>query len=55
MTATTTQYASPTTAASSSGGGSTATFRTIRRTFWTDPYIESVSYTHLTLPTIRLV
>lgn len=42
MTATTTQYASPTTAASSSGGGSTATFRTIRRTFWTDPYIESM-------------
>ena len=28
--------------AASSGGGSTATFRTIRRTFWTDPYIESM-------------
>lgn len=41
MTATTTQYASPA-PASSSGGGSTATFRTIRRTFWTDPYIESM-------------
>lgn len=26
----------------SGGGGSTATFRTIRRTFWTDPYIESM-------------
>ena len=39
-TATTTQYASP--AAATSGGGSTATFRTIRRTFWTDPYIESM-------------
>ena len=41
MTATTTQYASPAAPASSSGG-STATFRTIRRTFWTDPYIESM-------------
>ena len=40
MTATTTQYASP--APASSSGGSTATFRTIRRTFWTDPYIESM-------------
>lgn len=30
------------TAPSTSGGGSTATFRTIRRTFWTDPYIESM-------------
>ncbi|WP_300832095.1 hypothetical protein [uncultured Bilophila sp.] len=41
-TATTaTQYASPA-PASSGGGGSTATFRTIRRTFWTDPYIESM-------------
>ena len=29
-------------AAATSGGGSTATFRTIRRTFWTDPYIESM-------------
>lgn len=36
----TAQYASP--APASSGGGSTATFRTIRRTFWTDPYIESM-------------
>lgn len=41
MTATTTQYASPA-APATSGGGSTATFRTIRRTFWTDPYIESM-------------
>lgn len=40
-TATTTQHASPAAPASSSGG-STATFRTIRRTFWTDPYIESM-------------
>ena len=35
-------HATPTSPASSSGGGSTATFRTIRRTFWTDPYIESM-------------
>lgn len=40
-TTTTAQYA-PTTTASSGVGGSTATFRTIRRTFWTDPYIESM-------------
>ena len=38
---TTTQYASPA-PSTSGGGGSTATFRTIRRTFWTDPYIESM-------------
>ena len=40
-TVTTAQYASPA-PSTSGGGGSTATFRTIRRTFWTDPYIESM-------------
>ena len=41
-TVNTAQYASPA-PSTSGGGGSTATFRTIRRTFWTDPYIESMS------------
>lgn len=41
MIASTAHYASPA-PASSSGGGSTATYRTIRRAFWTDPYIESM-------------
>lgn len=40
-TVNTAQYASPA-PSTSGGGGSTATFRTIRRTFWTDPYIESM-------------
>lgn len=42
MTLSRSRHHAPAAAPASSSGGSTATFRTIRRTFWTDPYIESM-------------